>query len=189
LFAILSICSASSKDSTLTDTQKSNVAAVIVRAKNGNTPALGVGIVHDKTGLLWCKEGATGYNKDITSLRGSTTSGYMNGSNGWALLNAAVSNDAANNTGNYPAWKFCKDYATGKGFSEALATGWYLPTLAELKTIYDNKTVVDTSLTKAGGNTFGTNYYWSCCQYYNASVDRSNCAWALDFSTGSSEFC
>ena len=36
-----------SKDTELTDTQKSNVAAVIVRAAADGKPALGVGIVHN----------------------------------------------------------------------------------------------------------------------------------------------
>ena len=39
------------KDITLTDTQKSNVAAVIVRAAADGKPALGVGIVHNSSGL------------------------------------------------------------------------------------------------------------------------------------------
>ena len=39
------------KDITLTDTQKSNVAAVIVRAAADGKPALGVGIVHNRSGL------------------------------------------------------------------------------------------------------------------------------------------
>ena len=43
--------------------------------------------------------------------------------------------------------------------------GWYLPTLEELYTIYQNKTTVDASLSKAGGSQFGTSWYWSCCQY------------------------
>ncbi len=59
------------------------------------------------------------------------------------------------------------------------AEGWYLPTFAELYTIYQNKTVVDESL-KADGSTFGTSWYWSCCQFPSVS----NYARGLDFDYG-----
>lgn len=151
------------KDITLSDTQKSNVAAVIVRAAADGNPALGVG-VHKKSGLRWCTSSAAGYSTNITALQGDKTSGYMDGSDGWEKLKAACS-DAGEHPEYYPAWKYCLDYATTNGLEGDLASGWYLPTVAELYTIYQNKTVVDASLSKAGGSQFGTNYYWSCCQY------------------------
>ena len=150
------------KDIILTDTQKSNVAAVIVRAAADGKPALGVGIVHNQ--MAWCTKSATGYSTNITSLLGDETTGYMDGSDGWDKLKAACS-DAENNPENYPAWNYSLTYAEKNSLTGDLATGWYLPTVAELYTIYQNKTVVDESLSKAGGSTFGTSWYWSCCQY------------------------
>ena len=140
-----------SKDTELTDTQKSNVAAVIVRADTSKKPALGVGIVHNRSGLAWCTSDAAGYNKNITTLQGNKTSGYMYGSDGWEKLKAACS-DAESNPENYPAWNYSLTYAKNNGLTEDLATGWYLPTVAELYTIYQNKDVVDESLSKAGGS-------------------------------------
>ena len=158
------------KDITLTDTQKSNVAAVIVRAAGDGKPALGVGIVHNRIGREWCTGSATGYNTQITALESTV---YKDGSDGWEILKEACS-DAASNPGNYPAWNSSLTYAEKNGLTEDLATGWYLPTFAELKTIYQNKTAVDKSLSKAGRSTFGTSKYWSCCQsgspYYNCAV-------------------
>ena len=152
------------KDIILTDTQKSNVAAVIVRAATNDKPALGVGIVHNRSGLAWCTTSAAGYNKNITALQGDKTEGYMDGSDGWEKLKKACS-DAESNPENYPAWNYSLTYAKTNGLTGDLATGWYLPTVAELYTIYQNKTVVDESLSKAGGSTFGTGNYCSCCQY------------------------
>ena len=157
------------KDITLTDTQKSNVAAVIVRAAADGKPALGVGIVHKKK--EWCTERAAGYSTNIKALRGFRTSGYMDGSNSWDLLVAACE-DLKNATSetietvakNYPAWNYILTYAKNNGLTGDLATGWYFPTMAELYTIYENRTVIDASLSKAGGSTFGTSWYWSCCQ-------------------------
>ena len=147
------------------ETPKSGtVAAVIVRAAADGKPALGVGIVHNRSGIAWCTESAAGYSKEITALVGDKTSGCMDGSDGWEKLKAACS-DAENNPENYPAWNYSLTYAKNNGLTGDLATGWYLPTVAELYTIYQNKAAVDTSLSKADGSTFGTSYYWSCCQY------------------------
>ena len=166
-----------SKDKT---PESDTVAAVIVRADTSTKTALGVGIVHNKSGLAWCTESAKGFSKNITSLQGDKTSDYMDGRDGWEKLKEACS-DAASNPENYPAWNYSLTYAITNGLTGDLATGWYLPTVAELYTIYQNKTVVDASLSKAGGSQFGTIYYWSCCQ------TPSNCyyARALDFKYGS----
>ena len=149
-----------SKDET---PESDTVAAVIVRAATNDKPALGVGIVHNRSGLAWCTTSAAGYNTNITALQGDKTSGYMDGSDGWEILKEACS-DAENNPEKYPAWNYSLTYAETNGLTGDLATGWYLPTVAELYTIYQNKTAVDASLSKAGGSQFGTSWYWSCCQ-------------------------
>ena len=149
-----------SKDET---PESGTVAAVIVRAAADGKPALGVGIVHSKNDLEWCSSSAKGYSTNITALQGDKTKGYMDGSDSWEKLKAACS-DAESKPENYPAWNYSLTYAETNGLTEDLAKGWYLPTVAELDTIYQNKTAVDTSLTKAGGSQFGTKYYRSCCQ-------------------------
>ena len=165
-----------SKDET---PESGTIAAVIVRAAADGKPALGVGIVHNQTGLAWCTDSAAGYSINITDLQGSTTSDYMDGSDGWKKLKAACS-DAESNPENYPAWNYSLTYATTNSFTGDLATGWYLPTVAELYTIYQNQTAVDASLSKAGGSTFGTRCYWSCCQYPSSNVDARD----LNFGSG-----
>ena len=147
-----------SKDET---PESGTVAAVIVRAATNDKPTLGVGIVHNQ--MAWCTSDAEGYSKNITALQGGITSGYTDGSDGWEKLKKACS-DAESNPENYPAWKYSLTYAKTNGLTGDLATGWYLPTVAELYTIYQNKTAVDASLSKAGGSQFGTSCYWSCCQ-------------------------
>ena len=154
-----------SKDET---PEKDTVAAVIVRAATNDKPALGVGIVHNRSGLAWCTSSAAGYNTNIAALQGDKTSGYMDGSDGWEILKAACS-DAESNTENYPAWNYSLTYAETNGLTGDLATGWYFPTEAELYTIYQNITLVDQSLSKAGGSKFDSRDYWSCCQYSSGS--------------------
>ena len=166
-----------SKDKT---PEKDTVAAVIVRADTLTKPALGVGIVHNnQSGFKWCKKSAAGYEIDISALVGDETSGYMDGRDGWDKLKAACS-DAESNPENYPAWNYSLTYAEKNGLTGDLAEGWYLPTVAELYTIYQNKTAVNESLSKAGGSTFDTSFYWSCCQ--DSSHDYG--ARILDFNDG-----
>ena len=166
-----------SKDET---PESGTVAAVIVRAATNDKPALGVGIVHNRSGLAWCTKSATGYSTNITALQGDKTSDYMDGSDGWEKLKKACS-DAESNPENYPAWNYSLTYAETNGLTGDLATGWYLPTVAELYTIYQNKTAVDESLSKAGGSTFGTYCcYWSCCQ----DPSEDYCARSLYFNDG-----
>ena len=169
------------KDGTILSKDKTpdsgTVAAVIVRAAADGKPALGVGIVHNK--MAWCTESAEGYNTNITTLQGDKTKGYMDGSDGWKILKEACS-DAESKPENYSAWNYSLTYAKNNGLTGDLATGWYLPTVAELYTIYQNIGVVDESLSKAGGSQFGTSYYWSCCQYPSGD----DCARGLNFSSG-----
>ena len=151
-----------SKDET---PESGTVAAVIVRAAADGKPALGVGIVHSKSGLEWCDSKAKGYTTTITALQGDITTGYMDGSDGWEKLKEACSDAESHPNWDYPAWNYSLTYAEKNSLTGDLATGWYFPTVAELYTIYQNITAVDASLSKAGGSTFGTNSYWSCCQY------------------------
>ena len=155
--------------------ERGTVAAVIVRAAADGKPALGVGIVHNQSGLAWCTESAAGYSTDITSLHFT----YEDGRDGWEKLKAACP-DAESNPENYPAWNYSLTYAETNGLTGDLATGWYLPTVAELYTIYQNKTAVDASLSKAGGSTFGLSYYWAYCQVPSCSSD----ARVLSFGNG-----
>ncbi|MDD6962292.1 MAG: fibronectin type III domain-containing protein [Treponema succinifaciens] len=159
--------------------ESGTVAAVIVRAATNDKPALGVGIVHSSSELAWCTSSAAGYSKNITALQGDITSGYMDGSDGWEKLKAACS-DAESNPENYPAWNYSLTYAKNNGLTGDLATGWYLPTVAELYTIYQNKDVVNASLSKVGGSQFFPFYYWSCGQI----PSYSNYAWLLGFGNG-----
>ena len=170
------------KPENFTDEMKDKAAAVIVRTKSGDTPALGVGIHHNRTGLAWCTSSAAGYKTNITGLQ---ISNCTDGSKGWSILKAALgNNDDTADSSKYPAWEFCNTYGTKNNLTGSLATGWYLPALAELKTIYGNKTIVDASLLLVGGSQFGTSWYWSCCQ----SSSNGNYAYILTFSSGSAYY-
>ena len=162
-----------SKDET---PESGTVAAVIVRAAADGKPALGVGIVHGRTS--WCRDSAIGYYTKIPYM----DCGYKDGSDGWEKLKAACS-DAESKPWYYHAWNYSLTYAKDNGLTGDLATGWYLPTVEELNTIYQNKTAVNASLSKAGKSKFYSATYWSCCQYdyYSAyQVNFSDGDWDHD---------
>ena len=169
------------KPENFTDEMKDKAAAVIVRTKSGDTPALGVGIHHNRTDLAWCISRAVGYKTNITGLQ---ISNCTDGSKGWSILKAALGNDDTADSSKYPAWEFCNTYDTKNNLTGSLATGWYLPALAELETIYGNKTTVDASLLLVGGSQFGTSCYWSCCQ----SSSYDNYAYLLNFFNGLTDY-
>lgn len=100
------------KPENFTDEMKDKAAAVIVRTKSGDTPALGVGIHHNRTDLAWCISSAAGYKTNITGL---LISNCTDGSKGWSILKAALgNNDDTADSSKYPAWEFCNTYGTKK---------------------------------------------------------------------------
>ncbi len=147
------------------DITKNNAVAVIVRAAAGNVPALGIGLVQTpQNGLLcWCETGSKGSNLEIEDLKGDINKGFTDGSNGWEILKAHCS-DAEDSPQKYPAWNFCLTYGEKNNLSDALADGWYLPTINELKIIYDNKSIINESFIKAGVDSIYSGNYWSSCQ-------------------------
>ncbi|MDD5930053.1 MAG: InlB B-repeat-containing protein [Spirochaetales bacterium] len=156
---------------------------------------LGVGLKHNQSGLAWCLSGADAYSKNITTIQcpasGSigavTFTGDKDGSNNLEQIEDFSGVDDTTTAANYPAFYFGKNYATNtvtniEATSE-FATGWYLPSIAELSQIYacradtSNGFDIDAASEALGGNAFGTSSYWSSSQY---ASDESN-AYALNF--------
>ena len=96
-------------------------------------------------------------------------SAARNENNGMKNMNAAKTLDA--NLSYYPAFKWCADYGTD----------WYLPAKNELQAIYDNRSVINSTLSANGYTTLGTGYYWSSTgydSYYAYKLNFSNGNWS-----------
>jgi len=173
----------------LTAEQKPNVVAV---AFDINGVFLGLGLKQSSSfDLLWAPSGTTGYNTYFTEIRASpnktgsgaastaTITGDTDGSDNWDYVKSIDPEGAADATTKYPAFNYAATYGTTAGLEGDLATGWYMPSIAELCELYKNKDVLNASLEKAGGTQFRDYWYWSSSQssyvYY---------AWKLDFSNG-----
>ena len=178
---------------TLTDEQKSKAVAVIFYVGSASdtlgAKTLGVGLENTGTDntLLWAKNDVNGYSTNITAIQctpvgdeaaTATFSGDLDGSDNWQALCDAVSDEGT--SGNYPAWEWVNAYATTTNLTGDYASGWYLPTVAELSMLYTAKGTVNSALEKAGGTKIADTAYWSSSQ--GASNDNS--AWVVWFHDG-----
>ncbi|MBQ3025402.1 MAG: DUF1566 domain-containing protein, partial [Spirochaetaceae bacterium] len=154
--------------------------AVVVGTKNNGGQAVAVGLQRG-TSLQWAPSGTTGYNTNFTEIQGTRTSGDRDGSDNWAEICKVDTEGTVYPATNYPAFNFANTYGITAGLTGTdYKNGWYLPSIAELYQVYENKTVIQEGLTAAGGFTIGTSYYWSGSQY---SSNGSN-AYLLSFTSG-----
>ena len=74
---------------------------------------------------------------------------------------ANSSTDGASNTDKIVAKSPAAQWCRAKG------SAWYLPSLDELKAVYNNKSKLNATLSSpsVGGTQLGTNYYWSSTEY------------------------
>ena len=163
---------------------------------------LGVGLKHNRSGLAWCRrtddsDYANAYDKNITTIQcpasgnagALTFTGDKNGSDNLEQIEAFEGVDDTSTEGNYPAFYFAKNYSTtATNLGTNYASGWYLPSIAELFQIYangkgTNKAFdIDAAIETLGGDKFSTSYYWSSSQY--AAATARFAADQLSFSNG-----
>ena len=75
----------------------------------------------------------------------------------------------------FPAFKWCR----------ANGSSWYLPAVDELKKIYNNKKVLNATLTKYGA-TLNNSYYWSSTEYVDVLPEF--CAWPVYMRDGDTNY-
>ena len=184
-----------STDLTLSNAQKGAAVAVIYYAGSSaedvlGAKTLGVGLKNTGTDnyLAWAKNGVNGYGTNITAIQctpgsdNAVTAGFTDdtdGSDNWQDLCDAVNDE--DTSGNYPAWEWVNAYATTTAnLTGDYASGWYLPTVAELSMLYRAKNTVNSALEKAGGTEIADDLYWSSSQY----ASDYGAAWDVMFEDG-----
>lgn len=179
---------------TLTAAQKNAAVAMIFYkgtecSNDGSTRTLGVGLKRSSSDMQWCRyssstDCANGYNTNITTIQctpsGSagayTFTGDKDGSDNLSQIAAFLAgNNDTGTAGNYPAFEYAKNYGSTNGCTGAYASGWYLPSIAELYQIYNQRTSINAAVALCGltGNFSSTNF-WSSSQY--AFRDSNACA-------------
>lgn len=158
--------------------------AVVVGTKNNGEQTVAV-CLQKGTYLIWAPEETTGYNTNFTEIQGTTTGGDMDGSDNWAEICKVDPNATVYPATNYPAFNFANTYGITAGLTDTdYKNGWYVPSMAELDAVYDNKSTIQESLDVVGGFTISTNTYWSSSQYASTNVY----AYRLYFGNGSVEY-
>ena len=170
-------------------TDENNKPVAIVAGFNAKGAVLGLGLQKSGSTLVWAPNGTTGYTTNFTDIiakyagdsnNGYTFTGDLDGSDNWEYICSVDSEGTKDAAKNYPAFNFANTYGTNQSYTGDLATGWYIPSIAELYKVYQNKTTLQTSLTAVGGFTIGTGNYWSSSQ----SSNGYNYAYDLGFSDG-----
>lgn len=183
-----------STDLYFTDEVKADAVAMIFYkgtdcSNNGSTRTLGVGLKRSASTMKWCLDSANGYATNITTIQctpnGSagayTFSDDKDGSDNLSQIASALTVNDTGTAGNYPAFEYAKNYGSTNGCTGAYASGWYLPSIAEIYQIYNLRTNIDAAVALCSlTNTFSSTRFWSSSQY--ASLD--NFAYFLDFPNG-----
>lgn len=146
---------------------------------SNNSKAVGVAVVSDKCSFIIDKTNSNdsiqwgGYGTDVPGLSNITNN-----------TEAKLDYDGNSNT---------DKIISALGSSEDIAAGWcrsksiniggenrkgYLPALGEWQTAYNNKSQVDSALSKIGGTAMLTGYHWASTEF------SSNGAWKLPWGSG-----
>ena len=152
-------------DESDTSAQKNEIIAVIA-FKSGST-AYGLGFYEAQK--IWCDVSASGYYYYISD-SASSDSG--------AVAMATIKAFGDYNEDKYPAFWYAEHY-DGGGNLGSYNTGWFIPSLNEMRTMANNKTTINAAIDKArnaygGNNKFGGDSggksYWTASQYGGSSV-------------------
>ena len=188
---------------TFTEAQKEAAIAVIFYKGrdlvedgviSGQDFELGVGLVQSSN-LPWCTEDAKGYSTNFEGMHctisGSagnyTIEGDRSGRNNTMVMEGALgSNNDTGTSGNYPAFDFVNNYKDQPGSHltsvSVYTTGWYLPSIAEMYTIYQNREMVNGALAALGGTQFNSTA--DNCWSSNQCPDSATAVYGFNFSNG-----
>ena len=147
------------------DSQAAKAFGVIGRIPYGGAKGYAVGLHKSSSYLQWAPSGTRGYNINFTEIQGTAISGDMDGSDNWEYICSVDPTGTADAATNYPAFNFANTYGTIAGLTGTeYETGWYLPSVAELYDVYENKIAVQESLAAVNGFNLTSGYYWSSSQ-------------------------
>jgi hypothetical protein len=174
------------------DASTMTAVAVVCGGTSASGAPLAVGL--DESGFLaWAPRDTTGFTTSFTATvctptpppntigtpntSTATFTGDTYGGDNWNAVCAVDGTASANAATNYPAFNYANTYTAAN-----YTSGWYVPSISELCTLYRNKTAVNESLSKVGGTQIGTgiyvNGYWSSSQNSSSSTN----AWYVIFS-------
>lgn len=176
-----------------------NPPIAIVAAINNDGTVMGLGVHRSENSLQWAPEDTVGYTMDFTDitavLDGEEESnadtaifkGDTDGSDNFDVIKTEDESGAEDAYNYYPAFDFINTYADNYNLTGNYTSGWYMPSIDELCTVYKNRDIINISLQKiyeldntAAMDGLGTNWYWSSSQ----SVFDDNYVWFVHYFNG-----
>lgn len=185
------------KAADMTAIDNSNVPIAVIAGFKEDGTAFGVGVHRSDTPLQWAPDDSAGYITNFTDTActqksESEFSGDTDGADNWEAICGQDSEDTMDAANNYPAFHFVNTYAEKYNLSGDMASGWYMPSIAELCVIYKNREAIDVSMQKIYGldekaamNGLETNWYWSSSQ----AGSSEDYAWFVHFFNGYAGEC
>lgn len=185
------------KTANLTAINSDNLPIAVIAGFKDNGAAFAVGVHRSDSPLQWAADNTNGYAAKFadtvcTQNNDNTFSGDIDGSDNWSRICAADSDGTIDTEKNYPAFHFVNTYAETYGLTDTYGSGWYLPSIAELCTIYENREKINTALEKIYGldhsaamDGLTTNWYWSSSQ----ANSEDDYAWFVHFFNGYAGEC
>lgn len=187
------------EDLTLIDSE--NLPVAVVAGSRADGAILGVGVHRSASPLPWAADGTVGYANKFTDLicvqdaggsGAAAFTGDTDGSGDWDVICSLDPQGTGNAGENYPAFAFANTYGETCKLSGIYASGWYIPSIAELYTIYENRDKINLSLQtiyalddSAAMNGLGTNWYWASSQ----SDSDDDYAWFVHYFNGYAACC
>lgn len=185
------------KAESLTALDSGNAPVAVIAGFQDNGATFGVGVHRSDQPLPWALDNTIGYGAKFaetvcTQNTDKTFGGDTDGSDNWSAMCAAGSGGTAIAENNYPAFHFANTYAETYGLTDDYASGWFLPSIAELSTVYENREAINSALARiyeldhsAAMNGLTTNWYWSSSQADSAD----DYAWFVHFFNGYAGEC
>lgn len=174
-----------------------NMPIAVIAGYREDGTAIGLGVHRSDRPLPWAAEDTFGYTTNFsdnvcTQVSEWDFSGDWDGSDNWETICAQDKPGTVVTAENYPAFQFVNTYAETYHLAGDFASGWYIPSIAELCAIYQNREAVNRSLQKiyetdpaAAMDGLDTNWYWSSSQAGSAD----DYAWFVHFFTGYAGEC
>ncbi len=177
----------------LTAVDSANPPVAVIAGTRDDGISFGVGVHRSSVPLQWAPAGTAGSLTNFTETAcADSSTGDTDGSDNWDVIFAEDVPGTTDAEKNYPAFHFITTYADTFQLPERCASGWYLPSIAELCTVYENREAINTSLKKiyeldssAAMDGLGTNWYWSSSQ----SNDNDDYAWFVHYFNGYAADC
>lgn len=187
------------KEKDLSDVDDKNLPIAVIADVKEDRLALGLGVHRSSSSLQWALNGTTGEQTKFTDIvctlkdpdneEADTVvfTGDTDGFNHWESICAVDAKGTKNAKKNYPAFHFVNTYAETYKLTGDYASGWYMPSIAEVCAVYRNRETINRSLQKiyekdpsAAMDGLGTNWYWSSSQ----SESQDDYAWFVHYFNG-----